>query len=62
MLKQARKTRTQIKYLMSKSLIQETKYNNINNSIQLFIIYVPSEQLQGQLQIQHSDFRIIIRV
>jgi hypothetical protein len=29
------------------------------NSIQ-FIIYVPSQQLQGQLQTQHSDFRIII--
>jgi hypothetical protein len=25
-----------------------------NNSIQFFIIYVPSQQLQGQLQIQHS--------
>jgi hypothetical protein len=25
-----------------------------NNSIQLFIIYVPSQQLQGQLQTQHS--------
>jgi hypothetical protein len=28
-------------------------YNN-NNSIQFFIIYVPSQQLQGQLQTQHS--------
>jgi hypothetical protein len=28
--------------------------NNNNNSIQLFIIYVPSQQLQGQLQTQHS--------
>jgi hypothetical protein len=27
--------------------------NNNNNSIQLFIIYVPSQQLQGQLQTQH---------
>jgi hypothetical protein len=25
-----------------------------NNSIQFFIIYVPSQQLQCQLQIQHS--------
>jgi hypothetical protein len=25
-----------------------------NNSIQFFIIYVPSQQLQGQLQTQHS--------
>jgi galactitol-specific phosphotransferase system IIB component len=28
------------------------KHNN--NSIQLFVIYVPSQQLQGQLQTQHS--------
>jgi hypothetical protein len=28
--------------------------DNNNNSIQLFIIYVPSHQLQGQLQTQHS--------
>jgi hypothetical protein len=28
--------------------------NNNNNSIQFFIIYVPSQQLQGQLQAQHS--------
>jgi hypothetical protein len=25
-----------------------------NNSIQFFIIYVPSQQIQGQLQTQHS--------
>jgi hypothetical protein len=32
-----------------------------NNSIQFFIIYVPSQQLQGQLQTQHSvGTRIII--
>jgi hypothetical protein len=31
-----------------------------NNSIQLFIIYVPSQQLQGQLQTQHSVDAIII--
>jgi hypothetical protein len=37
-------------------------YVNWHNSIQLFIIYVPSQQLQGQLQTQHSDFRIIIIV
>jgi hypothetical protein len=30
-------------------------YNNNNNSIQFFIIYVPSQQLQGQLQTQHSE-------
>jgi hypothetical protein len=29
--------------------------NNSNgNSVQFFIIYVPSQQLQGQLQTQHS--------
>jgi hypothetical protein len=28
--------------------------NNNNNSIQCFIIYVSSQQLQGQLQTQHS--------
>jgi hypothetical protein len=26
----------------------------INNSVQFFIIYVPSQQLQGQLQTLHS--------
>jgi hypothetical protein len=31
-----------------------TNNNNNNNSIQFFIIYVPSQQLQGQLQTQHS--------
>jgi hypothetical protein len=30
------------------------------NSIQFFIIYVPSQQLQGQLQTQHSVDTIII--
>jgi hypothetical protein len=29
--------------------------NNNNNSIQFFIIYVPSQQLQGQLQTQHNN-------
>jgi hypothetical protein len=28
--------------------------NNKNHSIQLFIIYVPSQQLNGQLQTQHN--------
>jgi hypothetical protein len=28
--------------------------NNNNNSIKFFIIYVPSQQPQGQLQAQHS--------
>jgi hypothetical protein len=28
--------------------------NNNNNSIQFFVIYVPSQQLQGRLQTQHS--------
>jgi hypothetical protein len=31
-----------------------------NNSIQFFIIYVPSQQPQGQLQAQHSVDKIII--
>jgi uncharacterized alpha/beta hydrolase family protein len=36
-------------------------YNNSNsNSIQFFIIYVPSQQPQGQLQAQHSVDKIII--
>jgi hypothetical protein len=26
----------------------------VNNSVQFFIIYVPSQQPQGQLQTQHS--------
>jgi hypothetical protein len=26
----------------------------MNNSVQFFIIYVPNEQLQGQLRAQHS--------
>jgi hypothetical protein len=32
------------------------KNNNIDNndSVQFYIIYVPSQQLQGQLQKQHS--------
>jgi hypothetical protein len=30
------------------------KYILINNSIQFFIIYVPSQQPQGQLQTEHS--------
>jgi uncharacterized protein YlbG (UPF0298 family) len=32
---------------------QGSFYNN-NNSVQFFIIYVPSQQLQGQLQTQLS--------
>jgi hypothetical protein len=36
-------------------------YLNINFiSIQFFIIYVPSQQPQGQLQAQHSVDKIII--
>jgi hypothetical protein len=31
-----------------------TFYNNNNNSVQFFIIYVPSQQPQGQLQTQDS--------
>jgi hypothetical protein len=29
--------------------------HNNNNSIQIFIIYVPSQQLQGHLQTKHSE-------
>jgi hypothetical protein len=29
-------------------------FRNTNNSIQFFIIYVPSQQPQGQLQTEHS--------
>jgi hypothetical protein len=32
----------------------ERTNNNNNNSIKFFIIYVPSQQLQCQLQTQHS--------
>jgi hypothetical protein len=39
------------------------KDNDDDNSIQFFIIYVPSQQLQGQLQTQHSvGTRIIIEI
>jgi hypothetical protein len=31
-----------------------SRNTNNNNSIKLFIIYVPWQQLQGQLQTQHS--------
>jgi hypothetical protein len=41
-------------------LIYVYKINN-NNSIQFFIIYVPSQQLQGQLQTQHSVNRVYIK-
>jgi hypothetical protein len=33
--------------------------NNSKNSIQLFIIYMPNQQLQGQLQSQRSAERDI---
>jgi hypothetical protein len=37
--------------------LQNNDFNNLKyygNSIQFFIIYVPSQQPQGQLQTQHS--------
>jgi hypothetical protein len=37
----------------SRGAIFTKKYNN-NNSIQFFIIYVPCQQPQDQLQTQHS--------
>jgi hypothetical protein len=44
-------------------LFNNDESSNIQfNSIQFFIIYVPSQQLQGQLQTQHSvDISIYIR-
>jgi hypothetical protein len=37
------------------SFVDTTKINSSNNnSIKSFIIYVPSQQLQGQLHTQHS--------
>jgi hypothetical protein len=36
-----------------KHLAQFNSNSNNNNSIQFFIIYVLSQQLQGQLQTQH---------
>jgi hypothetical protein len=33
--------------------------NTNNNLIQFFIIYAPSQQLQGQLQTQHSVYKQI---
>jgi hypothetical protein len=32
----------------------EITFSVSNNSIQFFIIYLPSQQMQGQLQTQHS--------
>jgi hypothetical protein len=45
---------------MISSNVSNNNNNNNNNSIQLFITYVPSHQLQGQLQTQHSVDTIII--
>jgi hypothetical protein len=41
---------SQLRYCFTNSLGATYKYN----SIQFFIIYVPSQQLQGQLETQHS--------
>jgi hypothetical protein len=38
----------------------KTPFNYNIMIIQFFIIYVPSQQLQGQLQTQHSDYNNII--
>jgi hypothetical protein len=35
-------------------IIRNSDDSDDNNSIQFFIIYVPSQQLQGQLQSRHS--------
>jgi hypothetical protein len=39
--------------------VNNNNNNNNKNSIQFFIIYVPSQQLQDQLQTQHSANTII---
>jgi hypothetical protein len=44
----------QINKTLNISAHNNNNNNNNNNSIKFFIIYVPSEQLQGQLQTQHS--------
>jgi hypothetical protein len=46
------------KYLQLKHILQNQITVN-NNSIQFFITYVKSQQLQGQLQAQHSVGTII---
>jgi hypothetical protein len=38
----------------AKMIRNNNNNNNNNNSVEFFIIYVPSQQLQGQLQTQHS--------
>jgi hypothetical protein len=47
-----------------KTILMQTNKgsNNSNNNtlIQFFIIYLPSQQPQGQLQAQHSVDKIII--
>jgi hypothetical protein len=47
--------------LLTNSSITALSKAPLNNSIQFFIIYVPSQQLQGQLQTQHS-VDIIIKI
>jgi hypothetical protein len=40
---------------MTRPTTKTTNFNSIQfNAVQLFIIYVPSQQPQGQLQTQHS--------
>jgi hypothetical protein len=39
---------------MAKKIYENNYNNNNNNKIQVFIIYVLSQELQGQLQTQHS--------
>jgi hypothetical protein len=37
-------------------------YQSIYNSYQIFIIYVPSQQLQGQLRTKHSNNNNVVVV
>jgi hypothetical protein len=43
-----------------KDASSKNHYRYCNNSIQFFIIYVPSQQPQGQLQTQHSTDNYIM--
>jgi cyclophilin family peptidyl-prolyl cis-trans isomerase len=50
---------TKAKYSINRLSMVDDDDNN-NNSIQFFIIYVPSQQLQGQLQTQHIVYKQIM--
>jgi hypothetical protein len=46
------KTRTE--FIIKIKLNKEQCINNNNNPVQFFVVYMPSQQLQGQLQKQHN--------